>query len=419
MDLRNLEENRKRIIKEFSEELNSGDARHIRYEINWLLSKAGDNSWDTFEDAYRERISEKRYSDITKSNKRYYFRCICKKLYPDSVFAPRIYCHCEDPGDMVKLSKGYRELNQEYRDLLDAYVILAKKAGKKRDTIFTHCNLTAGLLRHFQGKGFRHLGEATEACVMSFFYADSRYKQQIRSYSYKEKLAVVFKTCTVIEKYSAGCRHILHMLPSFGYVRKNVEYLTASEAEAIRDSIDSGQLPLRDRAIMMMLLYTGMRSCDVASIRLRDIDWESETISIVQQKTAEPLVIAMLPAVGNALFEYLCDSHSVSSSGYLFNETGAPEKHISAKAVRTVANKAYKLAGIRQDKGAHKGTHLFRHHAATKMLENGVQRPIISKTLGHTDPGSLAPYLHTDFKHLSEFVLSLAAYPVSEGVWDI
>ncbi len=419
MDLRNLQENWEQLIKEFSEELNNGDARHIRYEINWLLSKANDNSWDTFEDAYKERISEKHYSDITKSNKRYYFRCICKKLYPGSVFAPRIYCHCEDPGDMVKLSKGYLELDQEYRDLLDAYVVLAKKAGKKRDTIFTHCNLTAGLLRHLQEKGFRHLGEATEDSVMSFFYADSRYEQQIRSYSYKEKLAVVFKTCMDIEEYSTGCRRILNMIPSFGYVRKNVAYLTTSEVEAIRDSIDSGQFPLRDRAIMMLLLYTGMRSCDVASIKPRDIDWESETISIVQQKTAEPLVIAMLPTVGNALFEYLCDGHPVSSSGYLFNETGAPEKHISAKAVRTVANKAYKLAGIRQNKGAHKGTHLFRHHAATKMLENGVQRPIISRTLGHTDPGSLAPYLHTDFKHLSEFALSLAAYPVSEEVWDI
>ena len=291
---------------------------------------------------------------------------------------------------------------------------LQKRAGKKRDTIFTHCNLTAGLLRHLQEKGFCHLEEATEDSVMSFFYADSQYERQIRSYSYKEKLAVVFKACIAIKKYSVGCRHILHRIPSFGYVRKNVEYLTASEAEAIRESIDSGQLPLRDRAIMMLLLYTGMRSCDVASIKLRDIDWEGETISIVQQKTAEPLVIAMLPAVGNALFEYLCDGHSVSSSDYLFSEADAPKKHISAKAVRTVANKAYRLAGIRQNKGSHKGTHLFRHHAATKMLENGVQRPIISRTLGHTDPGSLAPYLHTDFKHLSEFALSLASYPVSE-----
>lgn len=419
MDLRKLEENRDRIIKEFSEELNKGDARHIRYEINWLLKRAGANRWTTLEDAYKERVSEKPYSSITKSNKKYYFRCICKKLYPGSVSIPRTYCHCEDPGDMVKASKGYEELNPGYRELLDAYVAIAKKAGKKRDTIFTHCNLTASFLRHLQKKGIHHLEEAGEDSVMSFFYADSRYEQQIRSYSYKEKLAVVFKSCMAMEEYSTGCRRIFNMIPSFGYARKNVKYLTESEAGAIRDSIDSKQLSLRDRAIMMILLYTGMRSCDVASIRLRDIDWKSETISIVQQKTGEPLVIAMLPAVGNAVFEYLCSGHSTMPSGYLFCEAGACGRHIPARTVRSVADKAYRLAGIRQNKGDHKGTHLFRHHAATKMLENGVPRPIISQTLGHTDPGSLEPYLHTDFKHLSEFALSLASYPVSEEVWNI
>lgn len=87
--------------------------------------------------------------------------------------------------------------------------------------------------------------------------------------------------------------------------------------------------------------------------------------------------------------------------------------------MRSVADRVYRLAGIRQDKDAHKGTHLFRHHAATKMLESGVQRAVISKTLGHADPDSLGPYLHADFKHLREFSLSLSAYPVSEEVWDI
>ncbi len=168
---------------------------------------------------------------------------------------------------MLKISRGYRELNQGYRKMLDEYVALAKKAGKKRDTIFTHCNLTAGLLRHLQEKGAGSLEEATEDDVMRFFYADSRYEQQIRSYSYKEKLSVVFKTCMATEAYSTGCRRILNMPPAFGYVRKNVEYLTEPEAEAIRDSIDSGQFSSRDRAVMMLLLYTGMRSCDVASIQ--------------------------------------------------------------------------------------------------------------------------------------------------------
>lgn len=161
----------------------------------------------------------------------------------------------------------------------------------------------AGL--HLQDMGADSLEEADEKTVMSFFYADREYERQIRSYSYKEKLAVVFKTCMAVDRYGAGCRRILSMIPAFGYVKKNVAYLTEDEARAIRGSIDSDEFSLLERAAMMLLLYTGMRSCDVAAIRLRDIDWEAETINIVQQNTAEPLAVAMLPAVGNAVFEYL------------------------------------------------------------------------------------------------------------------
>lgn len=418
MNLQNLGENKDRILKELSEELNHGDARHIRYEIDWLLSKVN-NNWDTFEDAYRERVSEKHYSARTKNNKKYYFRHICQKLYPGSTFMSRTYCKNKEPIDIFKNSKGYMELNQEYRELLDTYVALAKATGKKDETIFIHCSLTTVLLRHLQKHEVDNLEDATENNVLSFFYIDNQYEQQIRSYSYKEKLVVVFKTCMVIEKYRVGCRHILNMIPSFGYVRKNVKYLNMSEATVIRNSIDSEQLSARERAIMMLLFYTGLRSCDVASIRICDINWKSETLSIIQQKTAEPLEIPILPVVGNAIFEYLCNEKPVSFSDYLFHEEGFAEEHISAKAVRNVANKVYRLAGIRQNKGERKGTHLFRHHAATKMLENSVPRSVISKTLGHTAPSSLEPYLHADFKHLRELALSLEAYPVSEEVWNI
>ena len=53
------------------------------------------------------------------------------------------------------------------------------------------------------------------------------------------------------------------------------------------------------------------------------------------------------------------------------------------------------------------------------MLEQGVQRPIISRTLGHADPDSLETYLHTDFSHLSEVVLGIEEFPVSQEVWNV
>lgn len=100
------------------------------------------------------------------------------------------------------------------------------------------------------------------------------------------------------------------------------------------------EFSLLERAVMILLLYTGMRSCDVAAIRLHDIDWEAETINIVQQKTAEPLAVAMLPAVGNAVFEYLRGGFPASFSEYLFGEEDSREGHISAKNIRIIAYKA-------------------------------------------------------------------------------
>lgn len=419
MDLRNLKENRDSILAELAKELNKDTVRHIRYEIDWLLSKTDDNAWDSLEEAFEERISTKKYSDFTKRSKHDSFRHIQRKLYPGSVPGRKVYCHCEDPGEMLKISKGYEELVPGYRGFLDSYVLDAKKAGKKRDTIFIHSVLTSVFLRHLQDRGCHRLEDATWDDVVSFFYADRDYGQQIRSYSYKEKLGVVFKSCEMIDGYGQGCRNVLGLIPDFRYVRKNVDYLTESEAEAIRDCIEMEQFSLKERAIMMLLLYTGLRSCDVASIKISDINWKDETISIVQQKTSEPLSIAMLPAVGNAIFEYMADMNFSSQEGYLFCRGESGGGCISAKAVRTIAYKAYRLAGIRQNDGKRKGTHLFRHYTATKMLEHGVQRSVISRSLGHADPDSLETYLHTDFKHLAKFALSVEEYPVSEEVWNV
>ena len=53
------------------------------------------------------------------------------------------------------------------------------------------------------------------------------------------------------------------------------------------------------------------------------------------------------------------------------------------------------------------------------MLENGVQQPVISKTLGHSSPQSLEAYLSADFVHLKECALGIETFPVAKGVFPI
>ena len=76
-----------------------------------------------------------------------------------------------------------------------------------------------------------------------------------------------------------------------------------------------------------------------------------------------------------------------------------------------------KAANLRLKTGDRKGTHIFRHNLAASLLENGISRPVISQTLGHTAPDSLEPYLRADFIHLKKCAISIDPFPVSEEVF--
>ncbi|PSR23230.1 MAG: hypothetical protein C7B45_03810 [Sulfobacillus acidophilus] len=60
---------------------------------------------------------------------------------------------------------------------------------------------------------------------------------------------------------------------------------------------------------------------------------------------------------------------------------------------------------------------MFRHYLATALLSHGVPQPVISQTLGHTEPHSLETYLSADFPHLKACALSIARRPVPEEVF--
>jgi len=152
-------------------------------------------------------------------------------------------------------------------------------------------------------------------------------------------------------------------------------------------------------------------------MNLTFIDWESEEIHFLLQKTGQPLVLPLTATIGNSIYDYLMNERPESSDSHLFLGAVYPHYPFGAGTVWHQAAKIYKVASIRQEKGDRRGTHLFRHNVATSFLGSGIPRPIISQTLGHANPHSLDPYLHADLVHLKECALSIESFPVREGVF--
>jgi integrase len=231
-------------------------------------------------------------------------------------------------------------------------------------------------------------------------------------------ITAVLKAC--IPYHPETCHLILAFLPSLRETRKNIQYLTSEEIQKVKEALANGKNPLTlyDKAIGILVLYTGLRGCDIAGMTLDSIDWNRDLIYIKQQKTEFPLELPLTAVVGNAIYDYLTSERPHTESRHLFVSQHKPYARLKNGSIGNVAVRIMKAADIRQPKGNRKGFHIFRHHLATALLGNGVPQPVISRTLGHTSPNSLEKYLSADFPHLKECSINIECFSVPEEVFS-
>lgn len=293
--------------------------------------------------------------------------------------------------------------------------MVERKRGKKESSICTESNNASTFLLSLQKAGISRLNDITEKAVMAAFVSPDG--KQLKSHNYRKFITAVLKACIPLNP--DACRKVLTFLPATKKVRKNIQYLSPQETQAVLNTINdtSNTLTLRDRAIGKLAYYTGMRSCDIVAMELTSIDWACDLIRIKQQKTGEPLELPLTATVGNAIYDYLTNERPSGDCPILFLTQIVPYRGMNSSNTCRVAARIMKEAGIRQSKGDRRGLHIFRHHLATTLLGHGVPQAVISSTLGHTVPESVETYLSADLVHLKECALSISRFPVLEGVF--
>lgn len=381
--------------------------RRFRDEIGWILRNAKVKQWTSYKDIYLEYTNTPHSKDYLR-NKRTIIGAIEQfDLYGNYPNGRRRH---------TLFSRGaYHLLVPEFQELIDFYCNVEENRGKKDTTIYSESHHAASFLLTLQKDGADSLEKVTEEQVISFFVSEEGVL--IKSCSYKKDIAAVFKAG--LGWNEKKCSRILSFLPALRETRKNIQYLTSEEISRLRTALDDCEnvLTLRDRAIGMLLMYTGLRSCDLAAMTLDAVDWENDRIRIRQQKTQVALEIPLSAMVGNAIYDYVSSERPNLGENHLFLSLTKPFTPLDRRSIGNIAGKIMKKAGIRQSPGMRKGTHIFRHHMASALLGNGIPQPVISRTLGHTAPDSLEPYLSADFIHLKECALDISDFPVAKEVF--
>jgi integrase len=409
MDVKNLRENHQKLISRMESD---GYSKHyvslFKSEIKNILNFADSGRIHNYEDAY-ELYKISGLSPNSVIGKGTMIAAIEKfdlcGLYPDGSIK------------QTYTPKGaYHALCPEYKTIADHFTERARESGKRDSSILTQHHAISVFLLSLQNQNVVRLTDITQDNILSIFIDSNG--SAVKS-SCLNQIAIVLKTC--IPKFPE-CEKVLLLLPLRGKKRKNIQYLTEEEVMKIKCVLSetSTILTLRDKAIGIMALYTGLRRSDIANLKIDSIDWEKDTITVIQQKTEVPLILPLTAIVGNAIHDYIKLERPKVDSDYIFITRNRPFRRLRANTgMPEISSTIMKAAGIRQENGDRQGFHIFRHHFATALLGNGIPRPVISSLTGQLAPESLDTYLFADFPHLKECALTIEHFPVKEGVYSL
>jgi site-specific recombinase XerD len=167
-----------------------------------------------------------------------------------------------------------------------------------------------------------------------------------------------------------------------------IQPFSRSDFIALLGACDHFHSRLRDRALLLVLLDTGVRASELCSIRLRDLDWVDRRI-IVTGKGNKQRMIKFSPRTGSALRDYLIDRNAINSkllSAHVFVTSNG--RVLYRHTLRKILDRLASVAGV-----SRVFAHRFRHTFAIQFLRNGGNIYTLQKLLGHTTLEMVKRYL--------------------------
>ncbi len=179
--------------------------------------------------------------------------------------------------------------------------------------------------------------------------------------------------------------------------------LTSDELEALiaaSEQCRSINQAFRNRAIMSVLIHTGVRRQELLDLKLEDIDLGEKIMQVTKGKGRKMRLIPLNDKVCDALADWL-ELRPTCDHSYLF--VSRQGGRLDRDSLYRVFYRCMDLAGIERRDGM--TLHKLRTSFATALLNSGCSLVAIQRLLGHEDISTTASaYLSTDITTLRKAV---------------
>lgn len=163
--------------------------------------------------------------------------------------------------------------------------------------------------------------------------------------------------------------------------------LSRGELEMLRDVCQT----LREKALLEVFYSTGCRLFEVEKMNKSDIDWMTNSLSVIGKGDKERIVYLNAKAALH-LKKYLESRKDANPA--LFVGVRQPYERLGRRGIQ----KTISDLGVRAKINKPVYPHLIRHTTATHMINNGASLMEVQLYLGHDSPDTTQVYLEMDIQ---------------------
>lgn len=176
---------------------------------------------------------------------------------------------------------------------------------------------------------------------------------------------------------------------------KLVEPLDARQVEQFFENITR----YRDMAIVMLMLFCGLRSCEVLSLTVGNLNTKDGELRILGKGNKERM-LPLSDLIGPILQRYYrFERPDTCSTDCIFVVLQGARRGESMTATGLTSL----FRNRRRSSGVHSANpHRFRHVFATEMVRHGVQLHVLQKMLGHSSLRMVQRYAHTNIADVTQ-----------------
>jgi integrase/recombinase XerD len=171
-------------------------------------------------------------------------------------------------------------------------------------------------------------------------------------------------------------------------------YVKQDEWDVLFNVARTGDNPLRDVAILSILVDCGLRATEVCTLKLSDVDKENGMLKVFGKGSKERLIPVSRTTM-KRINGYVTSERYKSQLDSLFLTFS--DKGLSYRSLRAVLQRLYKKSGLEE-----KTLHAFRRSVAVYWCKNSGDLVSLSRMLGHTTISMAAKYAVLDSADLKE-----------------